>query len=333
MYRFLRNYSYGNEIKDEKELLTSASYTLQVGRESMEARCVIIGNSKDEILKSLKGYVKNDKNQKNLLTGFIDNKKNSTQTLLDKEDHIGIVRRAIEDKNFLKLAKLWVTGFDIDWNLLYTKAIETFGGVRPKRIPLPTYAFNKTRYWVPESSSDETQYSAVSVKTRKLHSLLDENISTLFEQRFKSRFYGGEFFLKDHIVFDSKVLPGVVYLEMMRAAGELAGETKVKVLKNVVWITPVIYQGSPFTLYTSVSPAQHGAEVEVYSMSDDKEILHAKGEVSFKGPIIVWNALSTKDGSITNRSLSLFLTSGSRIIARDSFSLKCSSRIPWKDNP
>ena len=41
------------------------------------------------------------------------------------------------------VGKLWLSGVEIDWNKLYEDE-------RPKRIPLPTYPFQKENYWIEE---------------------------------------------------------------------------------------------------------------------------------------------------------------------------------------
>jgi hypothetical protein len=70
---------------------------------------------------------------------------------------------------------------------------------------------------------------------------LHENTSDLTEQRFSTTFTGEEFFLAGHVVKGQKLLPGVAYLEMARAAVEKAaergkeGHTGIQ-LKNVVWL-------------------------------------------------------------------------------------------------
>jgi len=60
-----------------------------------------------------------------------------------------------------------------------------------------------------------------------IHPLLHRNTSDLNEQRYSSTFTGEEFFLADHQMKadaepSRKVLPGVAYLEMARAAVEQA---------------------------------------------------------------------------------------------------------------
>jgi len=58
----------------------------------------------------------------------------------------------------------------------------------------------------------------VIVPAGDLHPLVQRNVSSLGRQRFTSIFGGDEFFLRDHVVNGEKVLSGVCYLEMARAA-------------------------------------------------------------------------------------------------------------------
>ena len=89
----------------------------------------------------------------------------------------------------------------------------------------------------------------MSSATAVLHPLLHRNTSDLSEQRYSSTFTGEEFFLVDHQVrvnghSGQKVLPGVAYLEMARAAIERAApgqpESSVLELRNTIWLKPVI---------------------------------------------------------------------------------------------
>src|ERR1700693_425040 len=42
-----------------------------------------------------------------------------------------------------KLARLWVDGVEIDWRRRYDDP-------SPHRVPLPSYPFERTRYWLPD---------------------------------------------------------------------------------------------------------------------------------------------------------------------------------------
>ena len=61
-----------------------------------------------------------------------------------------------------------------------------------------------------------------------IHPLLHRNTSDFSVRRFSSSFTGEEYFLRDHVVGGRRILPGVAYLEMARAAIERA----LKVIKN-----------------------------------------------------------------------------------------------------
>src|SRR4051812_42866398 len=85
-----------------------------------------------------------------------------------------------------------------------------------------------------------------------IHPLLHRNTSDLGEQRYGSTFEGTEFFLADHQVKPDgetahKVLPGVAYLEMARAAivdamPEWPEETVLE-LRNTAWAYPIVVAG------------------------------------------------------------------------------------------
>jgi len=91
--------------------------------------------------------------------------------------------------------------------------------------------------------------TSISAAASVIHPLLHCNTSDLSEQRYSSTFTGEEFFLTDHqVVVDGsanqKVLPGVAYLEMARAAIERALPARLEStaleLRNTVWSHPII---------------------------------------------------------------------------------------------
>jgi len=112
----------------------------------------------------------------------------------------------------------------------------------------------------------------------KLHPLLERNVSTLRESKFSTRLTGNEFFMKDHVIFGQKVLPGSAYLEMARAAGEIAGERKVFKLKNVFFATPVslAHDAGPVDISIILNANEDQLEFEVTGSA-----VHAQGAVVF----------------------------------------------------
>ena len=132
------------------------------------------------------------------------------------------------------LADLYCQGYDIPWKRMFRA-----GG----RVHLPTYPFSRGEYWVPDDESS-AHPPAGAVTVAPLHPLLQQNTSDLTRQRYTSSFTGDEFFLADHRVNDRRILPGVAYLEMARAAVEHAlgdsdgASSRTIRLEDVAWLRP-----------------------------------------------------------------------------------------------
>ncbi|MBX3711492.1 MAG: SDR family NAD(P)-dependent oxidoreductase [Lysobacter sp.] len=130
----------------------------------------------------------------------------------------------------------------------------------------------------------------------RLHPLLHRNASDIHQQCYRSTFDGSEFFLDDHQVAPEghaplRVLPGVAYLEMARAAvrdaiPEWAGAGAIR-LDDVVWIKPIAVEAprDVFVALDLIEPAGEGAsrvafEVYTVAMQADgtpEETMHCRG--------------------------------------------------------
>src|SRR5262249_43229956 len=112
------------------------------------------------------------------------------------------------------------------------------------------------------------------------------NTSDLTEQRYSSNFTGEEFFLKDHRLrtqsgTEERVLPGVAYLEMARAAIEHASpqpqESSILELHNTVWAEPVVVpQNAQFSVRLLANDHDQ-ISYEIYSTDTEQEIVHCQG--------------------------------------------------------
>ncbi len=218
--------------------LSRIAYTLQTGRASLEHRLAVVANDISELLKKLTRWIAGQTDIENVFQGSIGPGRNVADLLLDGREGKEFIRVAIEEGRLYKLAALWINGAKIDWKLLYNGAV-------PGRIPLPTYPFAMERYWLPASPEDKaappvSRHSDPEGKkdedmTDPIHPLIHENNCTLEEKRFTASFKGNEFFLKDHVVNNRMVLPGVISLEMARAAGRIAAGKPVCGIENIVW--------------------------------------------------------------------------------------------------
>lgn len=149
---------YGKKMTDflrrNKNIeLEDLVYTSQVGRTPMNERLVIVTTHINELIEKLDQWLsihetegetllkRNVDELEGVFYGNIKNVSSDTITLLEGEEGKAYLKVIIEACNQEKLAKLWISGADIDWSLLYQN-------VRPKRISLPTYPFAKERYWI-----------------------------------------------------------------------------------------------------------------------------------------------------------------------------------------
>ena len=169
----------------------------------------------------------------------------------------------------------------LDWHKIYGKN-------KPRRISLPTYPFARERYWI-EAKDTNVVHQQSDIK-HDLHPLVHENTSNFSEQRFSTTFTGDEFFLQDHQVQGQKVLPGVVYLEMVRAAiqhasGKIESESCHIRLKNIVWAKPITVDDDLQTVHISLFPEENGdITYEIYTQDDNKTAepqVHSQGAANF----------------------------------------------------
>src|SRR5262249_40906925 len=146
-------------------------------------------------------------------------------------------------------------------------------------IALPTYPFARERYWV--SDSPIPQPPAPS--NTQLHPLIAYNSSTLKEVSFTSSLLDTAFYAVDHKVKEDGIFPAAGFLEIACISGNIAGEQRVRKIKDIVWIHPVSFRKGPQTLRTCLKPAGHGVEYVISSLDDENEtILHSEGRLAFR---------------------------------------------------
>ncbi|MEJ2691603.1 MAG: type I polyketide synthase [Candidatus Thiodiazotropha sp.] len=167
------------------------------------------------------------------------------------------------------LGQRYVKGADIDGSQLYSEHA-------PRRISLPGYPFERERYWLAQPAAPRR---APLAGATWLHPLLHENLSTLREQRFGTRFHGTEFFLKHHQINGRRVLPGVCCLLMARVAGEIAGECAVSALSDVNWLNPLVVEEGAAELSISLFAQQRQIGFEITQPKADGRLVHARGRI------------------------------------------------------
>ncbi|WP_341347626.1 SDR family NAD(P)-dependent oxidoreductase [Paenibacillus sp. FSL H3-0469] len=280
--------------------LANIAYTLSTGREEMEERLAVAVQTVDELKQVMKS----------LATGAVCEGIYRGNTTAAAENGTAILGNDPEDTAYIaalarrnqldRIGKLWVLGTAVDWNLL-------FADTQLQKVSLPLYPFARESYWLENtgggffggSGHKETSGTAHGLgpaaaggrlpgtinSLQPLHPLVDINISTLREQRFRKRLSVDQFYLRDHIVADQILLPGVAYIEMARAAGEIAGEAGVRAVRNVVWLKPVVMTEEFKELDIVLEPEGEAVHYEIFSQIMSERVVHSRGILEFaEGP-------------------------------------------------
>nr|WP_255298241.1 SDR family NAD(P)-dependent oxidoreductase [Brevibacillus dissolubilis] len=262
--------------------LADIAYTLQVGRDAMDVRLALLAHSIQDLKEKLTGYTAGQEPISDVYHGHLKQGKETLSLFTADEELQEAVQKWVQRRKYPKLLDLWVKGLQVDWDKLY-------GDVRPRKISLPTYPFAKEHYWIPQADAKGFSSGNVHVSTEMnpyLHPLLHQNTSDFLEQRFSSTFTGNEFFLADHVVMGQKVLPGVAYLEMTRAAVEQAAgawlqDGTITVLKDIVWMTPIRVADQAVQVHIGLTPKGNDEiGFEIYSKdvtTGEKNVVYSQG--------------------------------------------------------
>ena len=260
--------------------LRNLAYSLQVGRSPMEERLAVVVRSFSELQDKLSRYLVGEAEIAELVQANVSMGQGSTGLLVDGREGEAFVRIVVDDGKLDKLGRLWVAGLDVDWALLHR-------GYSPKRVPLPTYPFERRRFWIPSPPVERTTGDARIGAFGALHPLLDANESTLECLRFRKRLAPGEPFLVDHRLDNQVLAPGVMFLEMALAAGNLVQRRPgVTSIHDVVWLKPLLISDKPVDLYVSLYVKNKGTETIRFEVSsggldDAAKQVYAKGHLTF----------------------------------------------------
>jgi polyketide synthase PksN len=310
MLKYLEKFPICKEKGEGVEnAFSDITYTLQMGREVMNKRLAIVASDMEELIEKLKQYCAGKKEITQVYTGSIGSETKNILNLLEGNCGKEFLAAIVREKEYKNLANLWVAGVLVDWKLLYDNP-------KPRRISLPTYPFAKERYWIPKSEIKSVNNCTANMTASFIHPLLHKNTSNFSEQRFSSTFTGQEFFLADHIVKRQRVLPGVAYLEMARAAVEVAagdwdgGQRGIQ-LKNVVWARPIAVGEHPVQVNIRLFPEDNGEiSYEIYRQSEEADaelIVHSQGSailsLATEAPMLDIEALQVQcnQGTLSSR--------------------------------
>lgn len=270
-------------LKIHEELVLEAiAYTLNARRTHFNYRATLVVSSIDELKNLLVAIEQGKHPSQYLLSNKIafDEQQPTFKELLDKliQDLSDNQSNAvIYEQKLQAIADLYIKGYQVDWTRLHS-------GEAMQSISLPTYPFLKKRCWV-------DIVNATTSTSHNLHPLLGYNDSTLHAQCYKTKLNSHAFYLTDHVIANQSILPGVCYLEMARAAGQLANRSSAIVgFRNIIWVKPVIMITDSIELSLYVSLNDQKTKFKLISFENEIEVLHSQGEIEYgkiKEPTIV----------------------------------------------
>ncbi len=276
----------------DRPSLEAMSHTLLCGRHHFAHRCAIVVSDRDHAVQLAQRLVGTD-GAPHVHRGTVAREFAGSiaisrygEELIAKapllRDH------ALEHRETLSaLADLYCQGYAPHWDRLS-------GDARRARIALPTYPFAREQYWVApidHAHAPEAPAGGGHPAAAAHHPLLHRNTSDLIELRFTTILTGEEPFLADHVVKGSRVLPGVAYLEMARAAVErvtadrmpeeassAAGREVGIRLTNVVWSRPLIVGEELAYVHIGIHPDEAGGlDYEIYTEQAGAIVTHSAG--------------------------------------------------------
>ncbi|MFI9202356.1 type I polyketide synthase [Streptomyces sp. NPDC053048] len=160
------------------------------------------------------------------------------------------------------VAAAWVRGVDVNWSSF-------FDGTGARRVDLPTYAFQRERFWL-EAPEDHGDVTTVGLRPAE-HPLLGaavelaDGAGVVLTGRLSLRTHP---WLADHAVLDTVLLPGTAFVELAVRAGDQVG---CDLLEDLTLAAPLLLpEQSAVRLQVAVGPedAAGRREVTIHSRPD-----------------------------------------------------------------
>jgi polyketide synthase 7 len=161
------------------------------------------------------------------------------------------------------LADAYVQGVPVDW-------ASVFDGMGARRVPLPTYAFQRQRFWLGPATPGAGDLASAGL-VPAAHPLLGALVELADDSGTVltgSVSLATQPWLADHAIGSTVVLPGAVFVELAVWAGDQVGATE---LEDLTVHTPLILPASgDVVLQVRVGARDElgGRDVEVYSRQD-----------------------------------------------------------------
>ena len=238
-------------------LLEDLAFTLQVGRTALEQRLAFIVSSIEDLKLKLQGYLVGPRDVDGLYTGRFAGNTEALAWFREDEELREAVDKWCQRHKLGPLAQLWVSGASVDWQKLHPQG--------RRRLTLPGYPFAKEQYWIADAARVNGQSALADGSGRvaersAANPFLHVNTSDLSGFRVTVTLSGTDRHLADHVVRGQRMLPGVAYLEMIRAAvvdlaGDAVRDARVE-LRELVWLRPLLVPSTQRRVHVRLIPGK-----------------------------------------------------------------------------
>jgi len=180
------------------------------------------------------------------------------------------------------LGELYVRGASINW-------VGFDQDYQRRRVALPTYPFQRQRYWLEPAAHPKKLTSALH--ETKLHPLLDKKIysplrqETLFETYFHPEVLP---FLADHLIYDKIVASAACHIAMLLGATELTFGTQRSVLEEILFEHALVVPPAGCTvqlILTQQEPDKAAFKLISFGADSTHWTVHVTGKILTK-PLI-----------------------------------------------
>ncbi|MBD1912333.1 MULTISPECIES: type I polyketide synthase [unclassified Leptolyngbya] len=175
------------------------------------------------------------------------------------------------------LGTLYEAGEAIEWSAV-------LDGIEAQRISLPTYPFQRQRYWLDAPGTVRSTHPHSQPQGLGGHPLLGGRLSLALDTVvFQSELRDTQpAWLTDHQVNETVIMPGTAYVEMAIAAAKTLWPDQPITLKNVTISQPLRLSDAPQTLQTLLNRQAQGATFQILSGTGDEWTLHCSGELALE---------------------------------------------------